>query len=804
MGQQKLKWEVYLPKDSVWVTLGERGSVQELYLKLGKLPDPFVGNNEKLYQWIEEEDWHFKAQFNLSAEQLNSENLILSFPAIDTYAEVYLNGEHLGATNSCFHAWDFDIKEHGKLGNNVLSLYFESPVEHHRFMWENKDFRLPAPNDVNEIAIAPYSRKPQYQFGWDWSMRMNTIGLWHPAEIKSYQTQIAQARVSTVEILGQDARLRLHLNLQGSAFPKVLRSERFGDFVLEANKKEFVFEVEQKNIELWWPRGHGKQVLYKDQWQILDEQQNPLDQVEVSYGIRSANLNQQKDELGTAYAVMVNGRAIFCKGANVIPPTVFPGSEIDEDWRVLVDQAVEANFNMLRIWGGGYYPPDAFYDYCDEKGIMVWQDFMFACAMYPGDDAFLKVLQPEMDQQIPRISKHPSVVLFNGNNEVNVAWENWGFQVKYMLGPSAQRQIKEWYNAVFLNFIPEELKKHQVDQPYVHTSPLSNWGKKEDFNHGSQHYWGVWHGKDPIEDFGNKSGRFNAEYGFQSFPEMSTIHSFADSNDFDLNSEVMKHHQKSYVGNAMIEKHAEILYGKAGSFEDFVYDSQLTQAKAVSLAVSAHRIKAPICMGTIFWQLNDCWPAPTWSSIDYFGQRKLLHHQMQLDMEDFTVLQVENKLNQPVLYAQNMGIENFDGELIFKVYDLSGKQIDELREYLHLPYLENKKILSVWERFADQNVLIKAYWSHRGEAHKRIFSFLPNTRERAVESDVKYRLVQRGETAGEVIVETSSYIHSLYLRGLSVGIHFKENNLDLLPGRKVIDFTFPKNEFPEDVRLNWK
>ncbi|NCA21228.1 MAG: glycoside hydrolase family 2 protein, partial [Crocinitomicaceae bacterium] len=258
---------------------------------------------------------------------------------------------------------------------------------------------------------------------------------------------------------------------------------------------------------------------------------------------------------------------------------------------------------MVRVWGGGYYPDEIFFNTCDEKGIMVWEDLMFACAMYPGDKEFLASVETELNHQMPRISAHPSVVLINGNNEVDVAWKNWGFQSQYKLNEADQKVILKAYDDLFKDLAVKVINKW-TNTNYIHTSPLSNWGNDDFYNHGSQHYWGVWHGKDPMSDFAKKIGRFNAEYGFQSFPEFSTMNQFSEKSDWSLQSKVMKHHQKSYVGNGMIEKHANLLFGKTKDFEQFVYYSQLTQAYAVSSAVAGHRLDAPRCMGTLYWQLN--------------------------------------------------------------------------------------------------------------------------------------------------------------------------------------------------------
>jgi beta-mannosidase len=425
---------------------------------------------------------------------------------------------------------------------------------------------------------------------------------------------------------------------------------------------------------------------------------------------------------------------------------------------------------------------------------MVWQDFMFACAMYPGDDAFIANVSKEFDYQIPRIARHPSVVLFNGNNEVDVAWKNWGFQVRYLIGPSDSKMIKEAYDRLFKKVIPQRLTAARCHVPYIHTSPLSNWGKKDDFNHGSQHYWGVWHGSDPIEDFGKKSGRFNAEYGFQSFPQMSTIASFAEPDQWDLDSAVMKHHQKSYVGNKMIAKQSERLFGKTDDFKSFVYRSQLTQAEAVGLAVSSHRIQAPRCMGTLVWQLNDCWSAPTWSSVDYFGNWKALHYRMKKDYADVSVLQSYRELGKEQYHLSNMSGEFKKLQVKISVYNLFGEVMAENKEKISLaplaslpialvcqyPFFQNSNYVIHFEVFENDDLL-----QHRSFSHLPSYKTVDGSKREVV---LTIHL-DDGKQSGYVEVKSAFFLHHFYLTcSSSTMVLFEENYLEILPGKTRIKF----------------
>ena len=585
-------------------------------------------------------------------------------------------------------------------------------------------------------------------------------------------------------------------------------SALFGKQQVMGKNGVFTRKVEIKNPNLWWPRGQGNQYIYKDHFRIYAPNSKEIESFDYSFGVKVAELIQEKDEWGTSYYFKINGRRIFCKGANYIPQEIFPAAVKDKQIEQMVEVMAESNFNMVRVWGGGYYPDDVFYDKCDALGIMVWQDLMFACAMYPGDTAFISNITREFNYQIPRISGHPSAVLFNGNNEVKVAWNNWGFQIKYGLYGKSAKEIETAYDLIFKKTAPEIVKKHNTI-PYIHTSPLSNWGKMDLYNHGSQHYWGVWHGKDPMQDFGNKIGRFNAEYGFQSFPEFNTLQSFSKKPDWDLSSEVMKHHQKSYVGNDMILKHAKKLFGKPKDFEQFVYYSQLTQSMAVSMAVAGHRIDAPRCGGTLYWQLNDCWPAPTWSSVDYFGNWKALQYQIREDYRDIAIVAKYSDLTNRDYYLVSDVLDSFQCKITCNVYDLSG---DLLIEYdlsqqingtgsvkLDLTAIEASGVF-------DKNVLVVfQFKDNQGQHFSRQFEQLVAKYPKAKNKDVSisYENIDHEAKSATIKIQNKSFLRSLWISSDIRGVRFDKNFMHHLPGNSYVTISFDALPEITEFRLNW-
>jgi len=811
LAQTTLTWKVKHPISQHWMEVGTHGSVQEKLIDTGELPDPFYGMNEKQFRWIEKYTWEFISDFTISSDELGKDYVELQFPGIDTYAEIYLNGEQIGFAQNAFRPYHFEVRKKLKLGKNQLRVVFYPPVLYHKENYLKAKYKLPAPNDVDSIAIAPYTRKPQYQFGWDWSLRINTIGFLKPVKVLAYnQNRIASTNIVIDSISNGKAYLTYELELMHPAKQTMLWSSAlFGNTEIEKGEQMIVRNEVIDEPKLWWPRGQGEQHLYTDKWALIDVSNGTgqLAEIEKSFGVRTTELVVAPDKWGTSYVIKVNGREIFCKGGDYIPQDIFPSRVKHQDVKNMVVQMAKSNYNMVRVWGGGYYPDDIFYETCDSLGMMVWQDFMFACAMYPGDPDFLENVKEELEFQIPRIASHPSLTLFNGNNEVDVAWKNWGFQAKYNLYGESAKEIEESYVRLFKQLIPVTVSRI-TSTPYIHTSPLSNWGKDEFYNHGSQHYWGVWHGKDPMSDFAKKIGRFNAEYGFQSFPEYSTLLTFSEKKDWNLDSEVMKHHQKSYVGNGMILKHAKLLFGEPKDFEEFVYYSQLTQATAVRMAVTGHRLDAPRCMGTLYWQVNDCWPAPSWSSIDYYGNWKALQYWVKEDYEDVAVLSKVSASGVDEYYIVSDQPDTFQLDLKYTIFNLKGKELLNGKWQKTISGTAMDKICHscIDKKLDAENFVIQFEWKDaNGRKHQRTFSHLPKPVIKANASDVKIELTEIDQVnkTAKVILKNSTYLRNAWIFSTVPGVHFNQNFIDLLPGEHVFEMTFEKMPSLEQMGVKW-
>lgn len=805
-----LNWEFTHPLSSKKLALGPKGTVQEKLIETGELPDPFYGENENKFGWIEQHEWTFGSELTLTEEQLGHDFLELEFPSIDTYAKIYINDSLIAATDNAFHAHRFQVKRFVHAGTNRVKVIFTPPVMYHKETYDKRKSRLPAPNDVGKIAVASMSRKPQYQFGWDWALRMNTIGFWKPAVLQVYDNnRLIQAKIETKKINGDTAQLDLDLIFSvKNSEELIVRSALFGEFKVKCRDGKVKIPLRLSKALLWWPRGHGEAYLYHDKILITNSKGDLISSKDISFGVRTSELVQAKDHWGTSFYFKINGKAIFSKGANMIPQDVFPSRITDALTVHLVEEAYAANMNMIRVWGGGYYQDDIFYESCDRLGMMVWQDLMFACAMYPGDEAFLRSVENELAYQLPRLAAHPSVIYFNGNNEVDVAWKNWGFQIRYMIGPKMQEEIERDYKRLFQDLAPKMVQANSY-LPYVHTSPLSNWGKDEYFDHGTMHYWGVWHGKDPIEDFGRKSGRFNAEYGFQSFPEYSTLRAFSGEKEWNLNSSVMKHHQKSYVGNGMIKKHADILYGDAKDFREFVYFSQLTQAKAVGIAISGHRTSAPRTMGTLYWQLNDCWPAPTWSGIDYYGNWKALHYRAKDDYENVAVLERTQELGkEKYIFLSDLN-EEFTSKLSYKIYNLEGDVLFENFFNIRCKGNWSQEIAkeTQGEPYKSKNYVIVFDWTdQKGVSHSRTFYHEAKRQAKAEPQNFTFNLLEinEKEKTARIKVTTDVFLANFWVSSQKRGVRFDRNFVHLLPGEHWFKISFEEISSKEDFEFMWR
>lgn len=643
------------------------------------IPDPFFGANEKQLQWIENETWEYETHFSLSKSEFKNQNIDLEFNGLDTFATVYLNGKVVLEADNMFLKWIVSAKSNLKKDNNHLKIIFHSAVQKGKADAKKLPYVLPENERV-------FVRKAQYQFGWDWGPRFVTAGIWQKVQLKFWNAAKIENVRYDQKVLNENQALLdfiLTIDVQKADKYQIYFGEKPYHFNLKKGINTVKIPVEISKPILWWSNGLGVPHQYVFQFQLRNNNRK-LEEKELKIGLRTIELIQQKGEIGTGFAFKLNGKMVYMKGANYIPPDSFLPRVKDSIYKSLVENARKANMNMLRVWGGGVYPDETFFDACDNSGILVWQDFMFACAMYPGDKDYVENVKQEVIYQVNRLQNHPSLALWCGNNENDEGWHNWGWQKQHNYSAADSTQIWNDYKKVFHEVISNTLDSLVSKEKNVYwpSSPSIGWGRKESMTQGDSHYWGVWWGKEPFEIYKTKVPRFMSEYGFQGMPNIETLRKVVSESDLDFNSEALKNHQKHPIGYETIREYMERDFVVPAKFEDYIYVSQLLQADGMKTAMESHRRAKPYNMGTLYWQFNDCWAVTSWSSLDYFGNWKAFHYQAKRSFENVLIsVNEENDVYKVYLindnfkkYSDEISLElsSFDGNLLWQ----SSKEIN--------------------------------------------------------------------------------------------------------------------------------
>lgn len=593
------------------------GSVYETLLSLGKMPDPFYRDNELDALKLMEQDFTYETEFNLDKELLESDGLLLHFDGIDTLGEIYLNDSFLGKCYNMHRIWEFDIKELAKEGENHLRIDLFSPT---RYIKEEQE-KCYTGGSSDCMEGFPHIRKAHCMFGWDWGPRLPDAGIFRNVKILA----IKECRFDEVYVKQQHTKDKVVLDIDWSL-------ELFGEeltqnvtFQAVSIKGEIYPQREDGTIEitnpsLWWPNGYGKQPLYTVTGQISNDKGEILDIWEKRIGLRTLTVKNEKDQWGESFCHVVNGVSVFAMGADYIPEDNILGRVTPLRTERLLKDCIEANHNTIRIWGGGYYPDDYFFDICDELGLMVWVDFMYACASYELNDEFEENITQETIDNVIRIRHHASLAIWCGNNEMET-------QVQDKVWKPSPKQVLD-YIKIFEYIIPKIVKEYDPVTFYWPSSPSSGGNFIDSWNpdKGDTHYWDVWHGNKPFSEYRKFHFRYASEFGFQSFPCIQTIESFTEKQDRNIFSRVMEMHQRNTAANGKILNYISDNYLYPKDFDHLIYTSQLLQADAIRYGVEHWRRHRGRCMGAIVWQLNDIWPVASWASIDYYGRWKALHY----------------------------------------------------------------------------------------------------------------------------------------------------------------------------------
>lgn len=640
-------------------------TVYGVLTKEREIPDPYYGENQ--YDAIEpsEHDYIFEHSFHLGKNISGYDKVYLRFKGIDTLAEVFLNHENIGKTENMHRIYEFDVTDKIAEGDNLITVKIYSPMNYiremqkHSYVW-----------GVNSTVDGfPHIRKAHYMFGWDWGPVLPDMGIWRDVELVC----VKSGRIRDVYVKQTHTRGNVRL-----AFETKLADVRSDNLKLDIsitapNGEDVLLSVDCPEDKvstecvvtspmLWNVRGFGKQNLYMIRVMLRDGDK-PVDLQEFNIGLRTVEICREpdKDMDGEGFCFKVNGVKIFAMGANYIPEDNILSRRSVERTRRLLKGCAAANYNMIRVWGGGFYPDDYFYDICDRLGLLVWQDFAFACAVYDANTDFSQNIRQEFIDNIKRLRNHASLGAWCGNNEIESAIQCWGIPVT--------EEQKKGYLRIFEKLIPSVLKHYDPDRSYWPSSPSSGGGFEDPAsgNRGDTHYWAVWHNLKPFSDFRNYAFRFCSEYGFESIPNMKTIRYFAEENDLNLMSPVMEAHQKCEAGNEKLLYYLAQMVHYPYTFEDLVYATQLVQAEAIKFCVEHMRRNRGRCMGSLYWQVNDSNPAISWSSIDYFGRWKALHYYAKKFYSPVLCSIDDSDSQKPVINISNETTADFLGTVHWRV-----------------------------------------------------------------------------------------------------------------------------------------
>jgi beta-mannosidase len=790
-----------------WLPATVPGCVHTDLLANHKIADPFVGMNEKDQQWIDKEDWEYRTTFTADDALLARERVELDFLGLDTYAEVFVNGAPVLTADNMFRSWRVAVKSHLHAGENTLLIRFRSPIKHVMPAYERLGYILPANNDQATPMVSMYTRKAPYHYGWDWGPRFVTSGVWRPVRLEAWdaariddvhalQTSLTDARatlrVTTTIVASHAGRAQLRLSLAGGG-PLAEAGAP-----LKAGRNDIDVDVAIERPERWWPNGLGAPHLYTIAAE-LSVAGVVRDTRTVRVGLRTLEVIHRDDKDGKSFTVEVNGAPVFMKGANYIPSDSFLDRVTFDRYRFLVKSAADTHMNMLRVWGGGIYEDDRFYDLCDEMGILVWQDFMFACAMYPGDAPFIENVRQEAIENVRRLRNHPSLALWAGNNEMEVAWKEWGWQAKFHLNKAAQDKIWRAYKRVFYDVLPKVVAEEDPGRFYTRSSPSANDDRIQanKVGYGDMHYWGVWHAEAPYTDYGPNTSRFMSEYGFQSFPELPSVARYATPADYDIESPVMLSHQRHPRGNPLVRTYMDRDFRKPKDFASFLYMSQVLQATVIGYAAEAHRRRMPYNQGSLYWQLDDCWPVASWAGIDYFGRWKALHYAARRFFAPILLSTVEEAGEIHVYGVSDLRAPT-RGQLTLRLVDFEGREL--WRQASDVTLAANASaVLSTWPRASALQgadpahvVLVAELASSLGGEHlARSLFYFEKTKDLALpEPELSVAVTPHASGAGaSVRVAARRLARAVRLEADPAPARreemFSDNYFDLLPGEAV-------------------
>jgi beta-mannosidase len=773
-------WEFKKVNDTNWNLATVPGNVHSDLLDNKLIENPFIGNNEHNLQWISETDWEYKTTFSIDEKTLQKKHIELNFEGLDTYASVFLNDSLILTTNNAFREFHVDVKSLLKT-DNKLRLLLENTTNKEEQEKAKLGYTLPEGNRI-------FTRKAQFQYGWDWGPKLNTSGIWRPIKLNAWNDyKIEDIYIKQLQL--NDSVANLKLDITDSKLEGLTYQIHINNSLVSLDQSDLTFQIE--NPKRWWPHNLGDPYLY-DIKVVVRKDKTILDSISTKLGLRTIELVTEKDSIGESFYFKVNDVPVYAKGANYIPQNSMQNKVTDSHYEKLLDDTVAANMNMLRVWGGGIYENDIFYDLCDEKGILVWQDFMFACAMYPGDKDYLENVQQEAIDNVQRLRNHASIALWCGNNENSEGWHRWGWQD----GRPQEEKDEIWTNylKVFDSILPNTVTS-LTDTKYWETSPKFGRGNPKYEFEGDAHDWWIWHDAYPFEHLEEHVPRFMSEFGMQSFPSYEVINYINQNDSLEITSKGFKNHQKHVRGFQLIDEYMARDFPVPTNPEDYVYMSQVLQAYGITKGLEAQRRSKPKNMGTLFWQLNDCWPSISWSGIDFFGNWKALQYKAKKSFENVLI---SSKVEDNVLktFVINDNLKAVTDTLHLKFIDFSGNELWSFSKEITSVENSSELIHNVDLDGFDKTKIV-------------LISSFNNTTSSFYLTKPKDLKLQKAEITKEITRTASGYRINLSSTTLQKNVflyadskgHFSDNFFDILPNVTVeIEFE-TETETLNDVKI---
>lgn len=798
------KWKFRESGKVQWHTGNVPGVVHTDLLELGLIPDPFIGQNERDVQWVDKQDWIYQRYFNLEKKLADADSLRLVFDGLDTYADVYLNDSLVLKADNMFRRWRVPVKDLVKNDSNKLTVYFHSPIKVDLPKFDALPFQYDAGNDqshnggIMDKRVSVFARKAGYHYGWDWGPRLVTTGIWRPVFLEGWSGPVIEDMyVTTESISGRSAKMNASVEVIAdrdiSDGRLTLENLTDGKHVASIPVKllkglnKFSLPFTMKNPRLWWCNGLGNPDLY-DFKISLEVDGAEVAAINSRAGVRTIEVVRDEDAAGRSFYFKLNGVPVFAKGANYIPCDNFLPRVTDSIYTRTVEDAVAANMNMLRVWGGGIYENDLFYDLCDSLGIMVWQDFMFACSLYPSEGEMLENIRHEAVDNVRRLRQHPSIVLWCGNNECLEAWYNWGLKRRYT-AQGVNELLWRQYDDLYHKLLPEVVAECDPGRFYWPSSPFSRVDGSPEGNRGDSHMWRVWGGSEPVDLYNDVRSRFFSEYGFQSFPDYETVLKYApDTTTHFIDSDILLSHQRAGAGaNRRIEKYLLDSYPQPRDFKSFLYMSQVLQGDAIRTAIEAHRRDRPYCMGSLFWQHNDCWPVASWSSRDYYGKWKAQHYFARKAYDDI-MLSVRPQGDTVKVYIVSDRLVNVKGDLTVSVTGLDGTPVSsitvpvaikagsvELAEFSKSALIAGKD---------EKNLCIYTTLSTPGKTYENITLPLSAKDMVFTKPDIRWTIVKLSDEKYDITMQAENFARAVYMTLPGEEQYFfNDNFFDMMPGR---------------------